>query len=73
MLFVQREISFQIINFEWARGGISLVTEKKEVGVTISRLLIQNTVKNDSGTYICAPQNAHPVQVKVIVLEQGNN
>jgi hypothetical protein len=60
-----------MINFEWARGGMSLVTEKKTKGVTVSRLLIQKAVRTDSGVYQCAPQNAHPAHVKIHVLEQG--
>jgi len=63
----------QVVNFEWARGGMSLVTEKKSKGVTVSRLLIQKAVRTDSGTYMCAPQNAHPAYVKIVVLEQGKN
>ena len=61
----------QIVNFEWARGGMSLVTEKKSKGVTISRLLIQKAARGDSGLYTCAPQNAHPAKVKIHVLEKG--
>ncbi|ODN00394.1 Roundabout 4 [Orchesella cincta] len=62
----------KVVNFEWARGGMSLVTEKKSKGVTVSRLLIQKAVRTDSGTYMCAPQNAHPAFVKIVVLEQAN-
>jgi hypothetical protein len=50
---------------------MSLITEKKSKGVTVSRLLIQKAVRSDSGNYQCAPQNAHPAYVKIHVLEQG--
>ncbi|OXA38938.1 hypothetical protein Fcan01_26326 [Folsomia candida] len=37
----------RIVNFEWNRGGMSLITEKKSRGVTVSRLLIQKAARTD--------------------------
>lgn len=47
---------FQVISYDSARGGISVITEKADVST--SYLLIQNANSNDSGRYICAPSNA---------------
>lgn len=72
-IYISAKNFLQVVNFEWARGGMSLITEKQSNGVTVSRLLIQKAIRNDSGTYSCAPQTAHPAQVKIIVLEQGGS
>ncbi|CAG4949219.1 unnamed protein product [Colias eurytheme] len=56
----------QIINFDSARGGISLVTEK---GLkSTSRLLVQRARANDAGLYTCGPNNAPPASTRVHVL-----
>lgn len=59
-------ISFQVINFDSPRGGISLVTEKGPE--TTSRLMIQKAVPSDSGIYTCEPSNANPSSIKVHVV-----
>lgn len=59
-------VRFQVINFDSARGGVSVITEKAEV--TISHLLIQKADLADSGTYTCAPSNANPLSVRVHIL-----
>lgn len=59
-------ICHQIINFDSARGGISLVTEK---GLkSTSRLLIQRARGADAGVYTCGPNNAPPALCRVHVL-----
>ncbi|XP_045447602.1 igLON family member 5-like [Melitaea cinxia] len=56
----------QIINFDSARGGISLVTEK---GLkSTSRLLVQRARGSDAGVYTCGPNNAPPATIRVHVL-----
>ncbi|OWR43914.1 fibroblast growth factor receptor-like 1 [Danaus plexippus] len=56
----------QIINFDSARGGISLVTEK---GLkSTSRLLIQRARGSDAGLYTCGPNNAPLAAIRVHVL-----
>ncbi|XP_049868446.1 zwei Ig domain protein zig-8-like isoform X2 [Pectinophora gossypiella] len=56
----------QIINFDSARGGISLVTEK---GLkSTSRLLVQRARGADAGLYTCGPNNAPPATTRVHVL-----
>ncbi|XP_026314730.1 nectin-4-like [Hyposmocoma kahamanoa] len=56
----------QVINFDSARGGISLVTEKGIVSK--SRLLVQRATGNDAGLYTCGPNNAPPGTTRVHVL-----
>ncbi|XP_063822755.1 hemicentin-1-like [Ostrinia nubilalis] len=56
----------QVINFDSARGGISLVTEK---GLkSTSRLLVQRARGADAGLYTCGPNNAPPSSTRVHVL-----
>lgn len=55
-----------VINFDSARGGVSVITEKAEV--TISHLLIQKADLADSGRYSCSPSNADVASVRVHVL-----
>lgn len=56
----------QIINFDSARGGISLVTEK---GLrSTSRLLVQRARAADAGVYTCGPNNAPTASTRVHVL-----
>ncbi|CAK1540696.1 unnamed protein product [Leptosia nina] len=56
----------QVINFDSARGGISLVTEK---GLkSTSRLLVQRARASDAGVYTCGPNNAPPANTRVHVL-----
>ncbi|XP_055608629.1 zwei Ig domain protein zig-8-like [Uranotaenia lowii] len=56
-----------IVNFDSARGGISLETEKTEAG-TSSRLLLTKATVADSGNYTCVPSGAIPASVQVYVL-----
>lgn len=60
---------FQEINYDSARGGVSVITEKGEV--TTSYLLVQRATSTDSGKYTCHPSNANPHTVVVHVLN-GN-
>ncbi|KAG7306201.1 hypothetical protein JYU34_008800 [Plutella xylostella] len=56
----------QVINFDSARGGISLVTEK---GLrSTSRLLVQRARGADAGVYTCGPNNAPIAATRVHVL-----
>lgn len=55
-----------VINFDSARGGVSVITEKAEV--SISHLLIQKADLADSGRYSCSPSNADVASVRVHVL-----
>ncbi|XP_055637805.1 zwei Ig domain protein zig-8-like [Toxorhynchites rutilus septentrionalis] len=56
-----------IVNFDSARGGISLETEKTDAG-TSSRLLLTKATVSDSGNYTCVPAGAIPASVQVYVL-----
>lgn len=60
----------QEINYDSARGGVSVITEKGEI--TTSYLLIQRARISDSGKYTCSPTHANPQTVNVHVLN-GNN
>ncbi|VVD02731.1 unnamed protein product, partial [Leptidea sinapis] len=52
----------EVINFDSARGGISLVTEK---GLkSTSRLLIQRAKASDAGIYTCGPNNAPQAAIR---------
>ncbi|XP_053612389.1 zwei Ig domain protein zig-8-like [Plodia interpunctella] len=56
----------QAINFDSARGGISLVTEKGMKST--SRLLVQRARGADAGPYTCEPNNAPKAVTRVHVL-----
>ncbi|EDV90919.1 GH23959 [Drosophila grimshawi] len=56
-----------IVDFDSLRGGISLETEKTEVGTT-SRLMLTRASLRDSGNYTCVPNAAVPASVRVHVL-----
>ncbi|CAB0013904.1 unnamed protein product, partial [Nesidiocoris tenuis] len=56
-----------VVDFDSARGGISLETEKTATGTT-SKLLVTKASLNDSGNYTCVPSNANPASVYVHVL-----
>lgn len=56
-----------IVDFDSLRGGISLETEKTEVGTT-SRLMLTRASLRDSGNYTCVPNAAIPASVRVHVL-----
>lgn len=56
----------QEINYDSARGGVSVITEKGEI--TTSYLLIQRAKISDSGKYTCSPSHANPQTVNVHVL-----
>lgn len=47
----------EVINFDSARGGVSVITEKADV--TISHLLIQKADWADSGTHSCSYHSYH--------------
>ncbi|XP_031626382.1 hemicentin-1-like isoform X2 [Contarinia nasturtii] len=55
----------EVINFDSARGGVSVITEKADI--TISHLLIQKADLADSGRYSCSPSNADVASVRVHV------
>jgi Immunoglobulin domain len=55
------------VDFDSPRGGISLETEKTEVGTT-SKLLITKARLSDSGNYTCVPSSAEAASVQVHVL-----
>lgn len=55
-----------MINFDSARGGISLVTEKGMKST--SRLLVQRARGSDAGLYTCGPNNAPSAATRVHVL-----
>lgn len=56
-----------VVDFDSPRGGISLETEKTEVGTT-SKLLVTKALLSDSGNYTCMPSNASPASAYVHVL-----
>ncbi|XP_045524973.1 zwei Ig domain protein zig-8-like isoform X1 [Pieris brassicae] len=56
----------QVISYDSARGGVSVVTEKG--AATTSYLLVQDAAPADSGRYSCAPSNADLASVRVHVL-----
>lgn len=63
-------VSLQIISYDSARGGVTVVTEKGET--TTSFLLIQKARPSDSGQYQCNPSNAQPKSITVHVLNGTN-
>ncbi|XP_037082846.1 Down syndrome cell adhesion molecule-like [Pollicipes pollicipes] len=58
----------QVIRYDSARGGISVVTEQGEV--TTSHLLVRRAGPADSGVYTCEPSNARPATSRVHVLNE---
>ena len=58
----------QVISYDSARGGVSVVTEKGDV--TTSHLLIRAARPSDSGVYSCAPSNAR-VATSIVHVMQG--
>lgn len=56
-----------MVDFDSARGGISLETEKTDSGTT-SRLLLTRAQLRDSGNYSCVPTGAISASVQVHVL-----
>ncbi|XP_060661300.1 zwei Ig domain protein zig-8 isoform X1 [Drosophila nasuta] len=56
-----------IVDFDSLRGGISLETEKTDIGTT-SRLMLTRASLRDSGNYTCVPNAAMPASVRVHVL-----
>ncbi|CAD7094182.1 unnamed protein product [Hermetia illucens] len=56
-----------VVDFDSARGGISLETEKTEAGTT-SRLMLTRATLRDSGNYTCVPVGAIPASAQVHVL-----
>ncbi|XP_058825620.1 uncharacterized protein LOC131685727 [Topomyia yanbarensis] len=56
-----------VVDFDSARGGISLETEKTEGG-TSSRLMLTRATLRDSGNYTCVPTTAASASVQVHVL-----
>ena len=60
-------IFLQIISYDSARGGVSVITDKG-AEVTSSFLVMQHARPSDSGTYSCSPSLGDPVAVNVHVL-----
>lgn len=58
--------TLQIISYESARGGITVITRKEDS--TTSNILIQNARPSDSGRYQCEPSNGESKSVLVHVL-----
>ncbi|XP_055690314.1 zwei Ig domain protein zig-8 isoform X2 [Lutzomyia longipalpis] len=56
-----------VVDFDSARGGISLETEKTDTGTT-SRLMLTRAALRDSGNYTCQPAGAVSASVVVHVL-----
>ncbi|KAH8292613.1 hypothetical protein KR054_006464 [Drosophila jambulina] len=56
-----------VVDFDSLRGGISLETEKTDIGTT-SRLMLTRASLKDSGNYTCVPNGAIPASVRVHVL-----
>lgn len=56
----------QVISYDSARGGVSVVTEKG--AATTSYLLVRQAAAADSGRYSCSPSNAEVASVRVHVL-----
>ncbi|EDV45260.2 zwei Ig domain protein zig-8 isoform X1 [Drosophila erecta] len=56
-----------VVDFDSLRGGISLETEKTDIGTT-SRLMLTRASLRDSGNYTCVPNGAIPASVRVHVL-----
>ncbi|GAB0091155.1 zwei Ig domain protein zig-8 [Sergentomyia squamirostris] len=56
-----------VVDFDSARGGISLETEKTDTGTT-SRLMLTRAAFRDSGNYTCQPAGAVSASVIVHVL-----
>ncbi|CAH1118881.1 unnamed protein product [Phaedon cochleariae] len=56
-----------VVDFDSPRGGISLETERTELG-TKSRLLVTRAALTDTGNYTCVPSNASPASTAVHVL-----
>lgn len=52
------------------RGGISLETEKTDLG-TSSRLMLTRATLRDSGNYTCAPFGTIAASVQVHILHNG--
>lgn len=67
---VSRFHGSSVVDFDSARGGISLETEKTEGG-TSSRLMLTRASLRDSGNYTCVPAGAVPASVQVHVLNNG--
>lgn len=63
VMFLSRK---QVISYDSARGGVSVVTEKGPA--TTSYLLVQDAAPADSGRYSCSPSNAEVASVRVHVL-----
>lgn len=61
-----RYVRKQVISYDSARGGVSVVTEKGTA--TTSYLLVQDAAPADSGRYSCSPSNAEVASVRVHVL-----
>lgn len=63
---IQWSHSNQIISYDSARGGVSILTSKGEVSE--SSLILQNLGKEDAGTYQCQPGTLKPAFINVHVL-----
>ena len=56
----------QVISYDSARGGVTVIIEKGDVST--SSLLIQRAVPADSGRYDCNPSNAGSANITLHVL-----
>ena len=55
----------EIFNYS-LRGGVSVMTDKNE---KISRLLLSDAVKSDTGNYTCAPSSSTSASVIIHVVD----
>eukprot|EP00095_Tigriopus_kingsejongensis_P012754 maker-scaffold30_size591359-snap-gene-1.20 protein:Tk12754 transcript:maker-scaffold30_size591359-snap-gene-1.20-mRNA-1 annotation:"protein amalgam" len=60
----------QVISYDSARGGVSVVTEKGES--TSSHLLIQRATPKDSGVYKCVPENTVEAAITLHIIKGKN-
>ena len=59
-------LMFQLISYDSARGGITLVTEHGPNST--SRLLIQQATMTDAGNYVCQPSDIEPHSINVHII-----
>lgn len=71
VIFIMLKTFWKEINYDSARGGVSVITEKGEI--TTSYLLIQRARPSDTGKYICLPSNANSQFINVHVLKSEFN
>ena len=62
-----KKLTFQVLNFDSPRGGISLEIEKTRTGTT-SKLLVTRAMPSDSGSYTCNPSRGQSTSADVHVI-----